>query len=359
MDENKTFPTNGDTEASSVTDTETTENEAVAADIAADTAETAAEEMTETAENAVEETTETAETAAEETTDTAEDAVGETTDSLTEPAQAAVVQKPAKKKRVLQGSIIISLVIVALTAVALLVFMLFFNNTITGGWHYLRHIQVSENPSDDDFDADYYFEFNSDGTVSYTIGTVTSRGTYSITNDEDGNTVFTCDLVDSASYSPMFYGKYTYEITGNAFSGRTLTLKSTEYDQLQFEMTSGGYTAPELKHEQEFKPNDALIGTWVYEQDGYVLTYESNADGTACYSEKVSTVNPYTGMMQNIDVSINGIYDLSKDKITLLYYFAKTDKPGKMEINYSLDGNTLEINNLKFQKQDPASVDQK
>ena len=253
--------------------------------------------------------------------------------------------------------ILIAACIVFVVALAALVIRLFFNTGVDGTWHYEREVPMMASDATDDqavenVVVDYYFTFNN-GEVEATIGTVTSKGTYEVTKNSDGKSVMTMDLTYLiTSYNFLPYGEYEVNVSGNAFTGRKLTLTTASDESATIEMTSASYSAPEIKRENDFTPVESIQGKWIFNQEGYDLSYEFSKDGTATYHENVSQMNMYTGANMTIDYTIEGIYDVNDTSITMHFYYTKDSS---MDITYQSDGDTLYINGFPFVKEGTAT----
>lgn len=315
---------------------------------------------------AVEETAETVEETAEDAAETAENAVDEAVENIEDtPAfgdelaetEADVPAKTEEKKSIIMKPILIAAGIVIVVALAALVIRLFFNTGLDGTWHYVRQVPMlaSDATSDEaveNVDVDYYFTF-SGSEVKATIGTVTSKGTYEVHKNDDGKSVMTMELTDLiTSYNFLPYGEYEVNVSGNAFTGRKLTLTTASDESATIEMTSASYSAPEIKRENDFTPVESIQGKWIFNQEGYDLSYEFSKDGTATYHEKVSQMNMYTGANMTIDYTIKGIYDVNDTSITMHFYYTKDSS---MDITYQSDGDTLYINGFPFVKEGTAT----
>ena len=340
MDENKEF--NNET----VSDEDVNNTEA-AADVSGTAEENTEEAAADTAET-VEDNTD--EVLADDT------AAGEFAEELAEVGEDAAATAPAKKS-IIMKPILIAACIVFVVALAALVIRLFFNTGLDGTWHYVRQVPMlaSDATSDEaveNVDVDYYFTF-SGSEVKATIGTVTSKGTYEVHKNDDGKSVMTMELTDLiTSYNFLPYGEYEVNVSGNAFTGRKLPLTTASDESATIEMTSASYSAPEIKRENDFTPVESIQGKWIFNQEGYDLSYEFSKDGTATYHEKVSQMNMYTGANMTIDYTIEGIYDVNDTSITMHFYYTKDSS---MDITYQSDGDTLYINGFPFVKEGTAT----
>lgn len=300
----------------------------------------------------------------EQVTENTDEAVTAEEDTQQAEGENQADEATAKEKsNVIMKPIVIAAGIVICAALVALVIRLFFNSSIEGTWHYVREVMVPATDASADepyetINVDYFFDFDKDNVVSATIGTVTSKGTYQVSKNEEGKSVITMDLPDLITgYNFLPYSEYELSVSGNAFTGRRITMAAQAEDESEpsvFEFQSSKYIAPEITREGEFKLNKDIVGTWVYNQDNCNIVYEFSEDGTAFYQEQMSQVNMYTGSIVNIDYSLNGLYTVGDDMITVSYYY--TDDT-TMNISYVLDGDTLYVNGYPFTKQTAATQD--
>ena len=268
------------------------------------------------------------------------------------------VQAPQKKPLVMKP-VLVAAGIVLVVALAVIVIRLFFNSSVEGTWHYVREVPMMAADATSDepetVSVDYYFKFERDNKVSATIGTITSRGTYDVYKNSEGQSVINMNLTDLiTSYNFLAYGEYEISVSGNAFTGRKLVMSTVQDESGTIEMESASYAAPEIERENEFTVNEDIVGKWEFKQEGYDLSYEFGKDGTTKYNEYVKQTNPYTGMETTIDYTINGIYDVTDNTITVHFIYTKDSS---MDIVYTLDDNTLTINGFPFVREGTATAD--
>ena len=250
--------------------------------------------------------------------------------------------------------------VLMLVALAVIVIRLFFNSSVEGTWHYVREVPMmaADATSDEAVESvkvDYYFTFEGNDKVTATIGTITSKGTYEITKNAEGKSAISMTLTDLiTSYNFLPYGEYDLSVSGNAFTGRKLVMFTSQDESATIEMESASYTAPEITRENEFTVKEDIVGTWEFSQTGYDLSYTFTQDGKVQYNEYVTQTNPYTGMEMTIDYTINGIYDVTDNTITIHFIYTKDSS---MDIVYSLENNTMYINGFPFTKAGTASAD--
>lgn len=240
-----------------------------------------------------------------------------------------------KKKKLIQVPIIISIVILLAVVASFFVYKSFFNTSIVGSWIVKDTSTADEATLNEDVPKSYY-TFEDDGKASITIGSMSMVGTYSLTESEEDGTLALEVYIPS-----VMQGTFQYEISGNAFTGRTLVLTDTYYGQ-SYEFESAKLVIPELKPSDDFKADEKLVGTWTYD-DGYnKLSYDFRADGTA-------TIN------QMDMLYAEGVYSFTDEKIVIKYM---AYEESEMIINYMFDNNALIIDGYMFVKEGTASADE-
>lgn len=324
MDDNKDFlDSEKESEKTEISDTDTienpqTDNENVTEETATDSTNSFADEFAETQPQAI--------------------------DYNSSPAAQAQV---ANKKRVLQLPIIIAIILVVLCALGFLVFKCFFNTSAVGTWtvdNTASADQATSTSTNDEANLNYYTfsdQKDKDGnlTASISVGTMKMVGTYTVANADGKNTI-------TINIPNVLTGSFEYSVTGNVFTGRTLTLTSTEY-KTSVKLKSATLKTPELKPDQDFKPNSKITGKWkdqssYNDKNSYNISYVFNEDGTM----QVNEAN---------QLYVDGVYTYNDKVITVTYY---AGSKATMKLNYSLDGNTLVINGLGFSKDTGSSKDE-
>lgn len=260
----------------------------------------------------------------ETSAETTEELSDETTDD-TEETDTLEIQNTPKKKRLLQTPIIIAVVIVAVAAIALIVFKCFFDTSVVGSWAEI--IETNESTSDEAAAAEQYYIFEGDGKMLLKTGTMTWVGSYEPSVTKDGEKQLTIMI----NGSPSIFG---YEVKGNIFTGRTLTL-STDYGQ-SVDLSSTSVKTPELKIDKDFKPNDKLIGTWTYDSGISQMSYTFNKDGTV----KVNQADM---------LYVDGTYTYTDNLIQVTYYISSEVT---MDLSYAVEEDGIKINDILFKKAD-------
>lgn len=261
-----------------------------------------------------------------ETTETTEETVYQEADNdLTDTADA----QPQKKKGLLQFPIIISIIIVAAAVISLLVYKGFFDKSITGSW--ATKLQVDSATSDeatsDESDEELqYWVFENDGKLKVSVGTIYYMYNYETSVSEEGENQIVVSFNGSESV-------FTYKIEGNFFTGKKLTL-SNSYGAEDIELESKSYKKPDLKADDNFKPNDKLIGTWSYNNGFSQMSYTFNEDGTM--------------QMNQMDmIFVDGVYTYTDNTIEIKYL---TNTESYMDLSYTVEENGLNINDILFEK---------
>lgn len=260
----------------------------------------------------------------------------ENSDTILETSSSQTV---VKKKPFIQLPIIIAAALVLAVALGFFIFKGFFDTSLPGTWIFEQELQSSASTEDEAANTKIlnYFTFKDDGELTVTVGTISYIGTYSISNDEDSNNKILTMYVPS-----VINGTFNMDVSGNIFTGRTLTLANTSSTDTKFELKSGKYTAPEIKRDGEFTPNEDLIGKWTYNDGLYNLSFEFNKDGTATYTE-------------NKQIKFEGIYSYTDSTITLTYY---TIEEATMDANYTISDGSIVINGITFTKDTGSTSDE-
>ena len=245
-----------------------------------------------------------------------------------------------KKKSVIQLPIIIALACVVVVALGFLVFKCFFNTSVVGTWAVDNTATGDEatTATQDEAGINYY-TFDDDGTASITLGTMKMVGTYTVT-EEDGAQTLTINI------PYVLQSAFEYEVSGNAFTGRTLTLTNADY-QTTFTLKSANIKTPELKPDENFKPNEKITGKWKDQADynasnSYNISYTFNENGTVSINE-------------GDQLYVEGVYTYDDSTITVTYY---ASAEATMALQYSFDGDILVINGLGYSKDTGSSADQ-
>lgn len=235
------------------------------------------------------------------------------------------------KKHFIQLPIIISLILVVGVALGFLVFKCFFNTSIVGTWVIEDDTAQSGATEDEASAVKTYYIFEDDGVASIAFGTMKYVGTYSISGNEISMDISSAYLTAS----------FEYNVTGNVFTGRTLTFTDESYDT-DYTFHSANRETPDLKVDDDFKANDKLTGEWNYYDGYYDFGYTFNSNGTVSID-------------QNDMLFVDGVYSCTDDTITIKYY---ADSEQTMELEYTIDDDSLVINGLQYLRVGSASADE-
>lgn len=162
----------------------------------------------------------------------------------------------AKPKRtVIMPGIKVAFSVLLVSVIAVAIYFVFFNYNIKGTW------VTAENENGD---ARTTLSFKENGVVEMTVGSVTIKGDYSFLDSDNGINI---SIVYSST--SFMYGDFTYKITGNALTGKTLEITDDNGNSLK--MNSG--KAPSvLSPAAERKYTQKLVGTWKNDNMSYTFT---------------------------------------------------------------------------------------
>ncbi len=256
------------------------------------------------------------------------------TDPVVESADSKIVSNDIEKtvetsnnKVKIQTPIMIAACILVVAVLGFFCFKLFFSNSLVGTW--VIKTDASADEAEENNDAVIYYTFNEDNTASLNVGSMEVRGNWWYA-DENGATTDQATDTITISISYFFNGTFQYELNGNAFTGRNLTLKSGEDSSYDFE--SRNLTDPGLKPDEDFKVDEKLVGEWQNEETK--ISYTFNADGSCRINEMDTLI-------------IDGVYSAEKGKIDIKYI---AQEESNTSIEYVLKDSKLTISGLEFEK---------
>lgn len=228
--------------------------------------------------------------------------------------QSAAPVKVKKKSPVIP-SIVIAACILLAAIICGVIFLVFFNTSITGTYV----IETEEVP-----DVQTYFIFEEDGKLTERAGSIELEGTYEITTE---NNVSKLTLEIPANYLNV---TYNYTLQGNRLTGMKILLSDDSGNSMTF--------APATYEETVVEPIDKaqldskLVGTWE-DTAGYGMEYTFNDDNTI--------------VMSSYGANIYGYYSAENDEVTIKYQAAELVENSA---TYSFDGDSLILNDLEFAK---------
>ncbi len=234
----------------------------------------------------------------------------------------------------------------------------FFDTSILGSWTY--RIDQSERK------YAFNFTFEDDNVVRYRYGGQTYIGKYNFVKNAPQIHIFIGQL--GATYIDAYFD---YEVSGNALTGRTLKLTDRsglimESDDLSAEQADDDFIAlkqkvaesveedgtryyrlpfenyaigPEIQKYDDFKADDTLLGTWLYDdtETGYSYTITFTKDGTL---REMSSEMEFVGGYK------------VQDGVCTYNFVAAAGTAADMSFEYSVSGSKLTINGQELTKTD-------
>lgn len=232
--------------------------------------------------------------------------------SLRKSDEVAPADFSAKPKRsVILPSLKVAFTVMVLCIIAFATYFVFFNTNMKGTW------------TTTDEESPAVLTFKDGGEVEMTIGSTTIKGDYSFLEDEEEKKRVNISLVYSST--SFLYGDFTYSVTGNLFTGRTLTISDASGNMLT--LKSGATDSP-VSPAPDREYTKKLVGTWKND----AITYTFTEDGYMYLD--------YSYITFECSYSDNG------EKIKAKYY---APEENEIEIEFKfLDDNTVEIDGLEF-----------
>lgn len=245
----------------------------------------------------------------------------------------------------IQKPVVIAAVILLASVIFFGCWALFFNSSIHGSW--VLGFRAAEK------DCAVTFTFEKDGTCYFHNGGVVYKGCY--TTNENSNGRNKLNMKYTSFGQPMIDADFYYEVGGNAFSGRTLTL--TDLSGLVYKPGTAGDETDDNAASKEFTDIDGVRY--------YIYTLGSGSDGTKNVPiENASTDDKLTGIWLeiNADSAYDNTFAFYEDgtyQITyrdLVYKGCYSAKDGECTFNItSADGSALN-NSLKYSFRDEKLV---
>lgn len=163
-------------------------------------------------------------------------------------------------------SVIITFFIVLVSVCILVISALFFNTSMKGTWRIRFKL--------DSKDYTHYITLLDHDQFTYSFGGITYDGKYTVDTAKK-----TLDLFSSSYGQENISSTFKYSVNGNVFTGREILLTNSENTELPFKK-SDDYI-PVIKYYSDFKPDESLLGSWLYEDEkqGYNYTFTFYDDG--------------------------------------------------------------------------------
>ena len=171
-----------------------------------------------------------------------------------------------KSKLSVDTPVMITIFIVVISIIILSVWKIFFDTSIKNSWRLTMN--------DDNGEYFYQLTFRDNNEFDYSFGGITYTGRYSIDRQKSSVT-----LVSSSYGYDNLNSRFNYQFSGNSFSGRKLSLINEDNDELLF--TSNNNYVPVITYYNDFSPDEALLGSWLYKdtEKGYNYTFTFYDDG--------------------------------------------------------------------------------
>lgn len=265
-------------------------------------------------------------------------------------------KKHSSKKFILCPTLIVATVIFAVTILFFTGWKCFFDDSIVGAT-WTASYEIASTDSDTNKQETkverYSFIFKENNVVEYHYGGMTTNGRYILSTNDDGTQQVQV-AITNAGY-PYINAYFDYSVSGNIFTGRTLSLvdksgllfapessdeeskinnKSTTVDEVRYyicDFKESGYE-DEIWYYDDFKTDEKIIGSWLYEYDDYRCTYSFYDNGSF--------------EMLTSDADIKGGYTVNEGKVKLRYYYispVSEENEFESELEYSVDGDTLKL----------------
>ncbi len=223
-----------------------------------------------------------------------------------------MLKKKRRYKRSIDTPVVIAFFLVLVTILFFAAWKLLFDSDIKGSWKL--------DFEDEGKTYSYGFTFSDGQKAEYSYGGITYLGSYAL--DTEQNTV-RITASGSGRDLDMHFG---YAFAGNAFEGRHLILTNQSDVQLPFH--SGSRYEPLVQPYEDFKPDEKLLGSWLYkgEDQTYTFTFDENGryayvcDGlthTGAYKVQ-DGIFTYNLIVDGGEVNENSCsYTIDGDKLTL------------------------------------------
>ncbi len=191
------------------------------------------------------------------------------------------------------------------------------DDDVVGAW-------MPEDPVEDE-----YVLFTPEGKLRVVYGTVVFESDIKFGEDVKGNK-------SAFTEGTYLYGQWTYKVEDDVL---TVTYpKSTEDDDSEFEnkvFRKTDYTPITLIAKEDFKADDALVGTWT--NGTYNDSYSFTEDGYAVFTQEYDDgINVY-------DTEVKYTYVVKDGKIDFSYFKSNDGKEFVESFDYTIEGSKLVI----------------
>lgn len=246
----------------------------------------------------------------------------------------------AKKKGTIHKPIIIAGIIVVAAVLAFLVYYFFFHTTIVNAGNSAWEFKATDGYT-------YYYTFSKDGKSIMSLGSIDFVGEYQISKEEVASGE-ECNVITISQYYGEITGSYSFKIEGSKITGSqvlTLTpLNGNGTGELVLKQSSKPSLQSLIKKNSDAKIDENIIGDWVYTFEDYGLNYSFSFT-----KDGIMTINQYDSIIYN------GFYSAENGKISYTFF---TTEENTQDIDYSCDGNTLNILDLVCTRANAATSNQ-
>lgn len=248
---------------------------------------------------------------------------------------------PRKRKIIKNYQLPVTIGIVLVALLTVVVWNLFFDQTITGSWHYIKDGSYTETYDEPtatpdgvasvttDYSQRVCYEFTQDGECIVTIGTTSIAGQYALYTTEESR-ILSAYVFNN--YTAVMYGNYTYEVKGNIFTGKKLIITDM-YSGEAIELEEGEGESP-LTPFEKAELDDRFTGKWRDDERG--LTYEFTSDGYL-------TITTDDGMI------VEHVYTIVEEGSMLVKYYGNSENSYSFVYSFDDDDN-LTFNGYALEK---------
>lgn len=217
-----------------------------------------------------------------------------------------ILEKVKKNKKTI---LMVGSILVAVAALFVGAFLIFFNNSIVGTWGF------------DDGQTETILTLKNNGTASIQMDSVKIDGTYELSGND------TVKINIKADAQNQVDDEYKYDVS-SGLASRSLNLISSQGKKVTYNQSK----SKEIKGNEGFIPVEGLLGTWENKSLGF--EYEFTNNGVAIFRKNNTTIElTYTADDTNItfEQSVRG-------------------KTQENVVKYSIGTDEIFLNSMRFTK---------
>ena len=258
------------------------------------------------------------------------------TDKAEENAEAQSEPIPPRKRKIIKNNQLTVVLCITIAAVlTAVIWSMFFNRDITGTWYYYHtgtYTETKDIPSKETTDQPEIhtytqrvsYNFDDDNICTVTLGSMSVKGPYQI-YDTGAEPI----LAVGVYYldTPLFIGNYNYKVSGNVFTGKKLTLYSSEgsASDLVLDKGEGEFS---LKPFENAKLDEKIYGRWKNSEYDQYFTFKDDGHMILELENKIVIDHVYTIMGES---TILTRYEADSEQNYSYYY--NFDDEGSFYIN--------------------------